>query len=339
MVIKTSFFRNKEIKRLLLLFVVFSVIITVTGFFISFITGIFSFAVCVVWNILFFIFTKSRYNKINDLCEQIDIVLHGSNVLDIDTCREGELSILKNEIYKMTVVLREQSDKLKSDKIYLQDSIADISHQLKTPLTSINMIISFLSKDDLDEEKRLEYILELNALLSKIDWLITTLLKMSKIDAKTTSFKKEYTSVQELIKKASEPFLIPLEIRNIRLTADTADNINIICDPSWSAEAISNIIKNCIEHTNEHGEINISCVQSALYTQIIIKDNGKGINKDDLPHLFERFYRGQNAGSQSFGIGLALSKMIITQQNGTIKASNNKDGGACFTIKFYHAII
>jgi len=334
-----ALFRNREIKKFTFLMAVICAIAIITGFLIGTITGILTAILCGIFCAVFFVFTKRRYKDIAFLCEQIDIVLHGKDIFDINICNEGELSILQSEIHKMTVRLKEQSDLLKKEKVYLSDSMADIAHQLRTPLTSINMIVSFLGQPNLEPQWHMELLHELQSLLSRIDWLITTLLKISKIDAGTAVFQREPMPVKTLLQKAVEPFLISLELRDIKLKVDGDEEAHFTGDLQWTSEAVGNIIKNCMEHCEGGGLIDIEYAENALFTEIIIKDNGDGIDMEDLPHVFERFYQGKNARDTSFGVGLALCRMILSLQNATIKAANNADYGACFTVKFYHQVV
>ena len=174
-------------------------------------------------------------------------------------------------------------------------------------------------------------------MLSRIDWLITTLLKISKLDAGTVTFKEEKVSLQMLINKSCSTLLVPIELRGQELVINA--NGDFVGDLSWTCEAIGNIVKNCMEHTQEGGKIEIEACENALYTEIIIKDNGTGIAKEDMPHIFERFYKGKDSDDKSFGVGLALSRMIITSQKGTVKAENHNPHGAKFTIRFYKGIV
>jgi len=322
-------FRNKEIRSFFVFLLILSAVLITAAFAAGISTGILMLSACVLFYAAFYIFTKRRYSDIAELSEQIDMILHGRDSFEIKTFKEGELSILQSEIQKMTVRLREQADILKKDKIYLADSLADIAHQLRTPMTSLNMLISFLPKNDFTREAE--------ELLSRMDWLLTTLLKISKIDAGTVIFQKEETTLTELIKKSAEPFFIPLELRNIKLKTNCAGNVT--CDINWTAEAIGNIIKNCTEHVGDTlrgvPTIEINCIENAIYAEIIICDNGAGIAPEDLPYIFERFYQAENAKNENFGIGLALCKVILSEQNATIKVANREDGGACFTVRFY----
>ena len=235
----------------------------------------------------------------------------------------------------MTGKLREHSYALQKEKIYLTDSIADISHQVRTPLTTINLIMSFMQKKNLSEEKRLEYNQEINHNLIRIDWLISSLLKISKIDAGTAGFKNEHVDVCELIDRSFDPLLIPIEIRQQTFSLEVTGKPGFMGDINWTCEALGNILKNCMEHTPEGGHLKVTAQENALYTEIIITDTGKGIDPEDMPHLFERFYKGKNASDSSTGIGLALARMIVQKQNGSIKLENRIEGGAKFTIRFY----
>ena len=330
-----DFFRNPEIKRNMLLYGILTVVVACIGFIIGMQCGIFVVCVCLAFHVIHFISTYSRYRNIAGLSLQIDKILHGNESLDLGQFAEGELAVLQSEIYKMTVRMREQADALQNDKVYLANSIADISHQIRTPLTSINLIVSFLSKPELDIKRRMELTKELVRLLSRIDWLISSLLKMSKLDAGTANLIVETVSVDNLIQKAVEPFEIAMELHEQQLNIVSNGTETFKGDLSWTVEAVGNIIKNCLEHTPNGGMIEIIASENPIYTEIVIKDNGSGIDKNDLPHLFERFYKGKNAGSQSVGIGLALTRMIVIAQNGTIKVENNKNVGAKFSIRFY----
>ena len=287
--------------------------------------------------LVFCISTYKRYQRISSLADDINQVLHGDSSIDFDHYSEGELSILHSEIYKMTVRLREQQQKLLSDKEYLADSLADISHQIRTPLTSINLLIERLSASGLTDKCRHQLTNELYELLSRIDWLITTLLKISKLDAGTVSFNKETVSLESLIKKSCSPLIIPMELRGQELILRAEGDF--YGDPAWTSEAVGNMVKNCMEHTPDGGRIEINAAETALYSEIVIKDNGTGISPEDLPRIFERFYKGRDSDGKNFGIGLALSRMIIAGQKGTVKAENRKNTGSVFTLRFYKGTV
>jgi len=329
-------FVNSEIKKLTLWLVMITVLGTFVGFVINIITGLLILCICIVLITVFLLYTKDRYKDIDILCDKIDNVLHGNDNFNMESFKEGALSVLQDEIYKMTIMLRERNDKLKQDKTNLTEAIENISHQLKTPLTSVNLLLSFLSKDELSDKKRRKIVFEIDNLLSRIDWLITSLLKMSRIDAGVAKFRSENISVKSVLKKAIEPLEISLDLKNINLNLECTDDVRFVGDIDWSAEAIGNIIKNCMEHTPSGGTIKIEAKENPIFTLITISDNGIGIDKSDIQHIFKRFYKGKTTSQTGFGIGLALSSMLISNQNGTIEANNNEHQGACFTIRFYH---
>lgn len=279
--------------------------------------------------------TWRRYRRLAQLAREIDHMLHSQIPVQFEKYREGELSILENELSKMTLKLSEQAAALADDKKFLADSMADISHQIRSPLTSSNLILSLLMEPDLPSVKRKKLLQELAQLLSRIDWLVESLLKMSKMDAGTVCFQQAPVNVRALIRQAAEPLMIPMELREQTFSIQEESGVEFTGDPAWSQEAILNILKNCMEHTPPGGCIQIFFSQNAIYTEIVIEDNGPGFDREDLPHLFERFYKGKNASPQSVGIGLALARMVISRQNGTLKAENRPEGGARFTIKFY----
>lgn len=258
------------------------------------------------------------------MANQLDQILYGSKDVTFSDYQEGELAILNNEIGKLVNRLKEQSESLKKDKIYLADSIADISHQIRTPLTSINLIVDFLKEPELSLKKRQELLWEMEKLLNRIDWLVGTLLKISKLDAGTITLRKDGVNLKELIKKAEESIAIPMELRGQKFSLICNGTEAFCGDFFWSLEPITNIIKNCMEHTPDGGTITVTLEENPIYSSIEIEDTGAGLEKEDCLHLFDRFYKGKNSSADSVGIGLALAKMIIHNQNGTIKAENKK---------------
>lgn len=332
-----NLFRNAEVKRTCFLYCLLAVVATVAAFLWNSDFGLFTLLLCALFLLLMLLSTYRRYKRIAELAQDVNRILHGDNHISLEKYAEGELGILQSEIYKMTVRLREQQQNLQKDKMYLADSIADISHQIRTPLTSINLLVSLLSEPDLPPERKQQLTHELYELLSRIDWLITALLKISKLDAGTVQFQKETLSLDGLLAKATAPLLVPMELRQqkLKLTAEG----DFSGDIAWTCEALTNIIKNCMEHTPAGGQITVNALENTLYTEITVADTGSGIAKEDLPHIFERFYKGKNSDDKSFGIGLALARMIITSQNGTVKAENATSGGAKFTIRFYKGTI
>src|SRR5262245_693027 len=241
----------------------------------------------------------------------------GDYALDVRDNGEGSFSLLKNDLYKVTVRLREQAELLQQDKTALSNLIADISHQIKTPLTSSGVLADLLADDPPDEDRRV-FVERLRAQIGRIQWLVAALLKLARLDAGTAVFKSEPVDVRRLIERAVEPLQIPLEIKKQRLEVHGDDGASFTGDFNWSAEALTNVVKNCVEHTPEGGKIEISYSMNVLYTEIIVSDNGEGIKSRDLPNIFNRFYRGANAAESSVGIGLALAKAIFNSQGGDI---------------------
>lgn len=325
--------RNKEFRKFAILFSFITAAAVALGFVINTAAGILTIASAATFGTAFFVFTKARYQSIARISDQIDLVLHNADRLYISESDEGELSILQSEITKMTLRIREQNAALKKEKTHLADSLADIAHQLRTPLTSVNLILSLLENNP-DEKERKTLIRETKELFAQMDWLLTSLLKLSRLDAGIVVFQSEQIDVNTLINAALHPLLIPMELHEIALQLDVPKGILIQGDSSWLSEAIQNILKNCMESAGDNGKIEIVCEDNPLFTEITIHDSGAGFKKEDLPCLFDRFYRGKNAGTTGYGIGLALCKMIITRQGGTITAKNHPQGGALFIIRF-----
>lgn len=326
-------FRNREVRQFAVLFFIIAAVTILLGFAIDIKAGILSLGSAATFGTAFFVFTKSRYKKIAQISDQIDLVLHDADQLCIGELEEGELSILHSEITKMTQRIREQNGALRKEKEHLADSLADIAHQLRTPLTSVNLILMFLA-DSTDINERKAFVREIEELLARMDWLLTSLLKLSRLDAGIVTFQTEEIDVNQLIDASLRPLLISIELHNIDLQMDVPKGIKLQGDPGWLAEAIQNIVKNCMESAGENGKIEIACTDNPLFTEIAIHDSGKGFNKEDLHCLFDRFYRGKNQNSNGYGIGLALCKTIILRQGGTVTAKNHPLGGALFLIRF-----
>jgi len=333
--------KNKEISRFILLILVLTILLLTVETFLGvplcgiILNGGFAF----IFSLLFLGFERKKYKKISELSDMLDRILHGDESISIEQCEEGEIAILSSEIQKMTIRLKEQSDALLRDKINMGNAIYDISHQLRTPLTSMNLVVELLGKEELDYDARLKLIRELKGSLSRIDWLIESLLKLSKIDAKTAKFEKKEIRLDDLIKESVEPFLVAMDLKDITLDYKSSDAA-FVGDMKWSVEAIGNLFKNCLEHTPVGGNISITSSENNIFSEIIIKDSGDGFCNEDIPYLFQRFYKGKNASSSSIGIGLALARSVIVEQNGTIKAENSEeDGGAKFVVRFYKSVV
>lgn len=331
------FQKNQELRRSLTALFLVTLVMTGIGAFISPLTGVLILAACSGMICIFLLTEAHRYRRLQKLSTDLDELLISGTPLPIMEYAEGELSILANQIQKITLLLKESAQKVRSDRKYLADSLADISHQLRTPLTAINLTASMLRKPELSTERRIELTGELITLLSRTDWLVETLLKLSKLDAGTVDLVQKSVRVKDVIARASEPLAIQMDLRSQQLRLHCGDEA-IKCDPVWTAEALGNILKNCTEHTPQGGTITVTVSQTPLFTQIEIRDTGPGFDPVDIPHLFERFYKGTNASQNSYGIGLALARTVISAQNGTIRALNGETG-AQFLIKLYHQVI
>ncbi|MFA9556764.1 sensor histidine kinase [Evansella sp. AB-rgal1] len=331
--------RNREVQLLILVMGIISLVAIIIGVLLSPTAAILTSITSVLLISCCLLFTRWRYKELEKLSGYLRQISSGDDRLDIRDNEEGELSILKNDIYKMTLMLSEQSSSLQNEKIKLMNAISDISHQLKTPLTSMTVMADLLSDHQLDEEKRKEFTENILIQLERMDWLVSALLKISKIDAGTVSFKKDTIPVSQLIQKATNPLLIPMDIKNQRLIIEGEEDAFFRGDLNWTAEALINMLKNAVEHTDEGGQITVSFSENTLFTEIRIADNGKGIPKKDLPFIFKRFYKGSNASDGSIGIGLAMAHTIITSQDGDLTVKSEEGKGTEFRLKFYKKII
>jgi signal transduction histidine kinase len=294
--------------------------------------------VCAGFALLLVRYQRAVSAQVAGLSAYLHNIDAGDYALDVRDNGEGSFSLLKNDLYKVTVRLREQAELLQKDKIALSNLITDISHQVKTPLTSMGVLADLLAEDP-PEEDRHAFVERLRAQLGRIQWLIAALLKLARLDAGTAAFKSEPVDVRRLIERALEPLQIPLEIKNQHLEVHGDDGASFTGDFNWSAEALTNVVKNCIEHTSEGGKIEIRYGANALYAEIIVSDDGEGIASRDLPNIFNRFYRGENAGENSVGIGLALAKAIFTAQGGDIAVHSQHGMGTSFEIRLFRGVV
>ena len=320
----------------------------------SAVIGILILAIIVIWLVSRII----QKRKIDGITKYIREINNRNYELKIKENAEDELSNLRNELYKITLMLKEEAENSKKDKKFLAKSLSDISHQIKTPLTSISIMLDEIKdNENMDEETRQRFIFEISRQVEQISFLTIALLKLSKLDSGTVEFEKSKYRLDELVQNAIKNLEIPLEIKNIQVetnfeeykndkekdqnnNSDKNDELNkesleIIGDYRWTLEAVTNIIKNCIEHSKEHTKLYIQIKVTHVYTELIIKDEGEGIDEKDLKHIFERFYKGKNSSENSFGIGLALSKTILEKQNASISCSSTLHKGTTFKIYFY----
>lgn len=294
-------------------------------------------AVCgIACLVLFLAFSFWRHKEIRRLASQIDEVLHNGRSLDFTSYREGDVAVLANELGKMVARLSRLSDSLSKERNALADALADISHQTRTPLTAISLRLPAIeAAEDPRERKRL--VRELESMIERMSWLQTTLLKIAKVDAGAIHVERRKVLVDEIVQRAIKPLEPSFDLRDITLLVELDEDVAFQGDLLWSAEAIQNIAKNCMEHTPAGGTVRIKASENALATTIIITDTGAGFAEADLPHLFDRFYRGTNANApekEGFGIGLSLAQSLISVQGGTIRAGNSAEGGARFQIAF-----
>lgn len=328
--------RDKEKKKLL----IFELFLLMIVFIISLIINLSKEAITlmiislVLTDIFVWLHLYQESKKIKDLSFYMNNILNNNYSFDIRDYEEGDISNLKNDIYKMTVKLKEQSDLSLKDKKYLEEVLSDISHQLKTPLTSMYVINDVLLSDKkITQEKKQEFLMKNRKELERIEWLVTTLLKMSRLDSGSETLKIKEVTIDELIKKVIEPLEIPMELKKQELVLDYNPDMKLNIDLNWTVEAFINILKNAHEHTKEEGRVTIKGKDTPIYTEIEIIDNGEGIDPKDLPHIFERFYKGKH-NKESIGIGLNMAKKVLNLEKGEIKANSNTKG-TTFNIKFY----
>lgn len=341
-----NIWRNPEWRKESVCLGAAGLLLSLAGLLISVNAALYGLAVSVCLNLIYAFITYRRYRDIRGMSQEIDRILHGEEYLELGNYREGDLSVLRDEVYKMTVRLREQAEHLREEKNFLADTLADISHQIRTPLTSLNLMVSRLRQPNLGQEARMELLINMKQLLSQVEWLVESLLKMSKLDADSVPFSREYIPMDEFLRQALRSLEIPMELKEQTLELEVEDGCGFAGDYAWTMEAVMNVLKNCMEYTPVGGKIYVRAKETPIFTELVIQDSGPGIAKDDMPHLFERFYRGRQAGKNSFGIGLALSRAILGKEDGVIKAENvgeecgiegkgNGISGSRFIIRFY----
>ena len=328
-------FQNPEIRRFLRFFLPFAALAAGGGFFLSPTAACYVLLVCLALLLAFLFFLQKRYPRRGELSALLGRLLHEGFRADFVPDEEGELALLTSQIYKMTCRLREQAEAATSEKGRLKTALTDISHQLRTPLTAMHLILSRLQRETLSEDARRDLILELLRLLTQMEWLISALLKSARLESGTIELTRERVSLRSLLTSALRPLEIPLELKEGVLDLSIEGNPSFLGDPSWSAEAVGNVLKNCMEHLPTGGRIKIRASENPLYAELTVSDSGNGIPPEELPHLFDRFYRGENAGPDNAGIGLSLARAIVARQNGVLFAQTPPEGGAKFTFRFY----
>ncbi len=290
--------------------------------------------ICLVYLTIIINNDKMKEKEINEVIKIIEEINNKNYSFKMKDINEEDLSLLKNEIYKTTIMLNEISEISKKDKKELEESLEDISHQLKTPLTSILIMIdTLLDDEDMDQNTREDFLRNMKREVMNINFLVKSILKLSRLDTNTVKFISKKESVKEIINEAILNVSLLSDLKNVKIETNLSDSF-IICDYKWQIEALTNILKNSIEHSYENNKVLIESSENNAYVKITIKDFGSGIAKEDINHIFERFYKGKDSDYDSIGIGLALSKSIIEKQNGKISVASSDDG-TTFTIKYF----
>ncbi len=300
------------------------------------IVNVIFYIITIILMLIYFLkFNNKKDKEINQITKCIEEINRMNYALNLDEVSEDELSILKNEIYKTTIMLKEAAENSNKEKLQLKESLSDISHQLKTPLTSILIMLeNIIDEPDMDHEVREAFVRDIKREVDSINFLVQSLLKLSKLDTNTIRFIVKEVFASKIVKEATQNVLMLGDLREVAITVNVKVDPLIKCDLKWQVEAISNILKNCIEHSERGGSVDVSVEDNKIYSQITIRDYGKGIDETDLPHIFDRFYKGKNANEDSVGIGLSLAKGIIEKDNGTINV-NSDENGTEFSIKYY----
>lgn len=301
---------------------------------VTFLTYILLISVLVV---IEYIHNRKLKKEIKTINDYLALILQNSYDLCISDYNEDEISILKNDIYKVAIKLKEYSLFEIHEKEYLKNTLEDISHQLKTPLTALTIMNDILRNNELTMEEKKDFLLKQEKELEKMEWLITTLLNMSKLDSGSVRLKKEEVSAGDLIDLSLESILVPIELKEVKLEKSNLDFM-LVCDINWTKEAIMNILKNALEHVSVGGIIKIVGEDNPLYQSISITDNGVGISKNDIKNIFKRFY-SQSGSKESVGIGLNLAKIILEKENGKIEVESEKNKYTTFKIIFYKTVV
>lgn len=276
-------------------------------------------------------YENKKLEEIIHLIEEINKKNYNLNIKGTD---ETMISKLKNEMYKTVVMLKNDADNSLKDKLIIKTYLEDISHQLKTPLTVINISLdNLIDNPNMDEKNRNEFISKISKEVTNINNLIQNLLKLSKFDVNVINFVNKSVSIKEFINKSIDKISLIADLKNINIKVNILNDFNLNIDLNWQIEALSNIVKNAIEHSNENDIVYINCNDNKIYSKIEIINNGI-INDKDLNKIFDRFYTNKKGYSESVGIGLSLAKNIIEKNNGKIDVYS-KDGKTIFTIKYY----
>lgn len=275
----------------------------------------------------------NRRKKISKLNRYLAQINEGKAKLDLTVFTDSELSILRSELFRLSETLHHQNEQLKADKKFILDSLNDIAHQLKTPLTSIVMSVDLLQDGNLPQDKSDQFMRNIDFQLERLQGLIANLLLLSKLEANVINYQPETIMDTDLINQLLSGFDVQLQAKQIEVDVQT-DGQLVSIDINWTIEALSNIVKNALEHMPANGTLKVLSSVNLMYWQILIEDNGSGIKVDEIDHVFERFYRGKTSRKDSVGIGLSLTKRIINQQKGLIKVESQEGKFTRFIIRF-----
>jgi signal transduction histidine kinase len=271
--------------------------------------------------------------EIQNLSDDVRKIIDGQNI-DLRDNREGVWSILKNDIHTLAALKNEQVDALGRERDMLKDTLADISHQIKTPLTSMGLMTDLLEKtlaqDVPAPEKQAEFISNIRSSLNRTEWLVSALLKMAKLEAGVIEFSRSVINSEKLIELALEPLQIMLDMKNQRV--EISGEAQLSCDSRWTAEALSNVLKNASEHSPDNSALYIQAGANPMCAWISVTDSGSGIPKSEMASLFKRFQGSRS--DTGYGIGLPLALAIMRSQNGDIEVMS-ADKGTTFTLKLY----
>jgi hypothetical protein len=266
---------------------------------------------------------------------QINSYLDGDTNARIECDDEGELYHMFHAVNNLTAVLNAHADNELREKEFLKNSISDISHQLKTPLTALN-IYNGLMQDEAEDSAAIKEFAQLSEQeLDRIETLVQNLLKITKLDSGTVVLERHDENVADMLRDVELHFAYRARQEQKEISLSGSDNISLFCDRAWLIEAVENIVKNALDHTKAGDWVHIQWSQFASIVQVVIKDNGSGIHPKDLNHIFKRFYRSRfSKDTQGIGLGLPLAKAIVEAHNGTIEVSSELGVGTTFTINF-----
>lgn len=293
--------------------------------------------VCLAFLGLDFFFAKRRKQKLDALAMQVHEVVQSKHKKIRADNAKGELEHLQIEIASMTEKLRDSQAELMQEKMRMPNVLADITHQLRGPLTTVNLLMSMLSATGLSDQRRIELLRKLAVVLKRIEQLIMWQMKLTKLELHAVEFEPQKVSLQTLLERAAEPISAAATNKQIELTVHGDGELE--CDLVWSSEAITSVLKNSVEHTPENGQIQVTMLENSHYAEILVEDTGTGISNRDMPHIFERFYKGAGAGESNLGIGLTMAQMAVQEQGGTLQVDNRPEGGVVVTIRFYKGAV